>query len=149
MSESQETEAEAVDAREEGPWNADMPNPSSIDAAVSRLLKALGGFSAKFNKKQSLSVVDLKHRAEPQGTRFRQIWVKQNPGTIVVSLVESFKAVHGGNEQRKVLFTFTVSVTDGEAFKRLENRFFGYSAGKNATEAGFLLEELERTVISS
>lgn len=149
MAESESVTEEVKEEVKEGAWKSDMPEGSSIEDAVDKLLKSLTGFSAKFNLKQAMSVVDLKHRQEPQGTRFRQVFVKQGAGTIVVSLVESFKAVHGGNEKRETLYSFSVSITDANAYIKLEQRFFGYSAQKNATEAAFLLEELDRTVRSS
>lgn len=146
MAESESVEVkEEVEVKKEA-WSEDMPSGSSIEDAVDKLLEALNGYSAKYNNKQAISVVDLKHRNEPQGTRFRQVHVKRGSGTLTVSLVESFKSSHGGNEETKSLYSFSVSITDAKAYTKLEQWFFGYSARRNVAEAAFLLKELKTTL---
>jgi hypothetical protein len=136
-------EVKEVKEVEESWEGSDTMDSASI---VDGLLKLVSGFSAKFNREQGLAVVDLKHRQEAQGTRFRQLFVSQKNGVIAISLVESFKSAHGGNEQRKTLQGFVVSVSDIEQYGRLERRFFNYDPSKNVTQGKLLLDELETTV---
>lgn len=143
---NEEVREEVKEEVKEEAWSEDMPSGSSIEDAVDKLLEALNGYVAKYNLKQAISVIDLKHRSEPQGTRFRQVHVQRGSGTLTVSLVESFKSAHGGNEETKSLYSFSVSITDAAAYTKLEQWFFGYSAQKNVNEAAFLLKELKTTL---
>jgi hypothetical protein len=115
---------------------------STIDKEVDNLLKQLTGLTAKFNRDSGLSVIDLVHRQESQGVRFRQVFVSRNNGAINVSLVETFKSTFGGTETKKTLGVFTVSVSDISAYSKLERRFFNYSGDKNVSDAKYLLQQL-------
>lgn len=137
--------AEAEENTQDVSWE-DEGKQGVLDAAVDEVLSALSGYQAKFNRSQNLSVIDLKHRNEPQGTRFRQIHVKADPGFITVSIVESFQSAHGGNLQPKTLSGFTVPVQELDAYTRLASRFFGYDPKRNAEQAQMLLEDLNKTL---
>lgn len=117
----------------------------SLEEAVGRILTLVDGFNAKYNREQGLSVVDLKHRPEAQGTRFRQLYVKRENGVINVSLIESFKSAHGGNVQRDNKGSFDVAVGEPE-YRKLEERFFGYNTNKSLSGAKRLVDELEETM---
>lgn len=125
-------------------WAADAS--VTVDTIVDSILKEISGFTVKINKEQGLSVVDLKHRQEAQGVKFRQIFVTRTGGSLTVALVETFKSTFGGTEAKRTLNTFTVSVSNLEAFTKLENRFFNYNNERNLEEAKFFLTELETTL---
>ncbi len=125
-------------------WAADAS--VTVDTIVDSILKEISGFTVKINKEQGLSVVDLKHRQEAQGVKFRQIFVTRTGGSLTVALVETFKSTFGGTEAKRTLNTFTVSVSNIEAFTKLENRFFNYNNERNLEEAKFFLTELETTL---
>ena len=125
-------------------WAADAS--VTVDTIVDSILKEIAGFTVKINKEQGLSVVDLKHRQEAQGVKFRQIFVTRTGGSLTVALVETFKSTFGGTEAKRTLNTFTVSVSNLEAFTKLENRFFNYNNERNLEEAKFFLTELETTL---
>ena len=125
----------------------DVPAPAEdLASSVEAVLKAVRGYSAKFNNERLLSVIDLGSRGAHQGTKFRQLYVQFTTGYINISLQEGFKSAHGGAEQRDTLFRFAVPTYKTELVKLLQDRFLNYVESSHVNEAVALVNALQGTV---
>lgn len=119
---------------------------STVESVVRDLIKAITGYSAKFNNERTMSVIDLGTKGAHQGTNFRQLFVEANQGFMRITIQEGFKSAHGGNEQRKALMSFMVPTSEIEAYELLQIRFFNYKKQHNLEQGAFLVETLGKTV---
>jgi len=129
--------------------NAKAAVSNTIGDMVDAVLDQCDGYAAKYNRAESLSVIDLGTQAAPQGVKFRQLLVKGDAGFINISIQEGFKSNHGGSEQRKTINAFRVSMSDSESIAKLQRRFFNFVPSKDYDEAARLLDVLTMTVASS
>lgn len=133
------------------PTEATEPTKTSktgkdLTAMVDRLMELVRGFTPTFNRKQRVSVVNLGSKPVTQGVKYRQLFVEETPGMMVITMFEGFKSNHGGADTKDKLNSFSVPVSDPELYSRVHNRFFGYQPRKNLNDASLLLDKLEQTV---
>lgn len=120
--------------------------PKTMEDLVDQVIENVRGYGAKFNKTRTLAVVDLASKGAQQGVTYRQLHIQADQGYMSVSLRETFKSSHGGQEQTKVLSSFSIPVYETKSFSKLQSRFFGYSTTKNVDEGVLLLDNLRKTV---
>lgn len=142
------TSDDSTVTHEQGVSVEDLVEDTELEGHVERLIDLVKGFTPTFNRQQRLSVVNLNSRNTGQGVKYRQLFVEEMPGFMVVSLREGFKSAHGGTDQKKTLNLFRVPISEFALYSRVQKRFFGYVPQKNSNEATLLLDTLEQTVRS-
>jgi len=127
-------------------WAVGEKKEHNLKSLVWGIINACRGYNAKFNAERTLAVLDLGTQGAHQGTKYRQLFVEATQGFMRLSLREGFSSAHGGEAQRKVLFSFSVSVAETELYAELQTRFFGYNEARNLGDGVVLLDALEKTV---
>jgi hypothetical protein len=130
--------------------NAEQPpNSDKLKDIVDELLRLVSHKKVRINHEDQSAGVDLGSRGMPSGLQYRQLVVKADAGFIAVRLIEGFKPMHGGSEQRKTLYSIVVPVGEAKAYGALQRRFFGYDLAVNVDNGKVFLDMVVETIAKS